>query len=120
MRIARFIISFGLSLAAAFLLFWFLENPLFDFHPFSKPIINFYLNYEMSTLLVSLSLLILLLLVSDNVRLKYLSISKVTSPMKPSLLLGLRNEERWETTGWTIGLIMAAVTGSVRHMITSG
>lgn len=119
MRIARFIISLGLSLAAAFLLFWFLENPLFDFHPFSKPIINFYLNYEMSTLLVSLSLLIVLLLVSDNVRLKYLSISKVTSPMKPSLLLGLRKEERWETTGWTIGLIMAAVTGLVLYFQTS-
>lgn len=119
MRIARFIISLGLSLAAAFLLFWFLENPLFDFHPFSKPIINFYLNYEMSTLLVSLSLLIVLLLVSDNVRLKYLSISKVTSPMKPSLLLGLRKEERWETTGWTIGLIMAAVTSLVLYFQTS-
>ena len=119
MRIARFIISLGISLAAAFLLFWFLENPLFDFHPFSKPIINFYLNYEMSTLLVSLSLLIGLFFVSDNVRLKFLSISKVSSPMKPSLLPGLRKEERWETTGWTIGLIMAAVTGLVLYFQTS-
>ncbi|MDX9825017.1 MAG: CPBP family intramembrane glutamic endopeptidase [Sphaerochaeta sp.] len=31
----------------------------------------------------------------------------------------MRKEERWEMTGWTIGLIMAAVTGLVLYFQTS-
>ncbi len=106
------------TLMAAGALLWFMKRPIFSFAPFSKDILNFYLNYELSTILVALALLVILYFLADRVRLSYLTLRNIKGVMHPSRLIGVTKPDRWEKSGWSIGLIITVVTGVVLYFQT--
>lgn len=108
------------TLVAAGALLWFMKRPIFSFAPFSKDILNFYLNYELSTILVALALLVILYFLADRVRLSYLTLRNIKGVMHPSRLIGVSKPDRWEKSGWSIGLIITVVTGVVLYFQTRG
>lgn len=104
-----------LSLIATWLLFVFMDNPLFDFAIFDKDILNFYMGYEFSTIIISVVFLFLLYLMADKVRLSYLNLKNIDGVVNPVPLFGLnpKEGEGWKTIGLTIGSIITLVTGLV-------
>lgn len=115
MRNWREAIVIVLSLLAAGLLLVFMKNPLFAVTIFDKDILNFYVGYELSTIFVSISFLLVLYLMADKIKLDYLTLKKIDGPVRPEPFIGLNPKERegWKTVGLTIGGIITLVTGIV-------
>jgi len=109
----KIIFSIILTFIATAFLFVFMKSPLFNIQVFDKEILNFYANYEFSTLIVSSTLLLALYLLSDKLRLGYFNLRKVDGAVNPVPLLGIKPGERWKTIGVSIGLIITIVTGIV-------
>lgn len=103
----------AVTFLAVFFLFRFLKQPLFTIAIFDKNIINFYLSYEFSTLLVSLALLVLLYFTANRIRLSYFNLKRIDAPMEPAKFAGIKPGERWKTTGLTITIIITVVTAVV-------
>ncbi len=61
----KIIFSIILTFIATAFLFVFMKSPLFNIQVFDKEILNFYANYEFSTLIVSSTLLLALYLLAD-------------------------------------------------------
>ena len=109
----KIIFSIILTFIATAFLFVFMKSPLFNIQVFDKEILNFYANYEFSTLIVSSTLLLALYLLADKLRLGYFNLRKVDGAVNPVPLLGIKPGERWKTIGVSIGLIITIVTGIV-------
>lgn len=108
------------SLIAAWLLFFFMKAPLFDITIFDKDILNFYVGYELSTIIVSAVFLLLLYLLADKLRLSYFTLKKKDGVVRPAPLIGLKPKEGegWKTIGPAIGSIITVVTGIVVYFQT--
>lgn len=87
---------------------------------FDKDILNFYVEYELSTIIVSLSFLLVLYLLADKLRLSYLTLKKIDGVVHPVPLVGIKPKEGegWKTIGLTIGSIITIVTGIVVYFQT--
>lgn len=109
----KIIFSIILTFIATAFLFVFMKSPLFNIQVFDKEILNFYANYEFSTLIVSSTLLLALYLLADKLRLGYFNLRKVDGAVNPVPLLGIKPGERRKTIGVSIGLIITIVTGIV-------
>ena len=109
----KIIFSIILTFIATAFLFVFMKSPLYNIQVFDKEILNFYANYEFSTLIVSSTLLLALYLLADKLRLGYFNLRKVDGAVNPVPLLGIKPGERWKTIGVSIGLIITIVTGIV-------
>lgn len=107
-------------MVAAWLLLVFIEAPLFVIKMFDKDILNFYVEYELSTIIVSLSFLLVLYLLADKLRLSYLTLKKIDGVVHPVPLVGIKPKEGggWKTIGLTIGSIITIVTGIVVYFQT--
>lgn len=115
MKYSKVVLVVFLSLAASWFLFFFMERPLFGFTPFDKEILNFYLNYQFSTLFLSVGFLGILYVIASPLRLQFLNIRRVDGPVAPAPWMGLRPKEGegWKTIGLTIGSIITVVTAVV-------
>lgn len=115
MKYSKVVLVVFLSLAASWFLFFFMERPLFGVTPFDKEILNFYLNYQFSTLFLSVGFLGILYVIASPLRLQFLNIRRVDGPVAPALWMGLRPKEGegWKTIGLTIGSIITVVTAVV-------
>ncbi|MDD2427437.1 MAG: hypothetical protein PHV73_05020 [Eubacteriales bacterium] len=60
-----------------------MDSPLFDIQVFDKKFLNFYANYEFSTIIVSLAFLLLLYLLADKLKLSYLNLKNIDAPVVP-------------------------------------
>lgn len=111
----------ALSLAAAALLFVFMKNPLFKITAFDKDILNFYVSYEFSTILISLGFLIPLFLLADSLRLSYLNLKRVDGQVLAARWAGInpKSNESWKSIGFSIGAIITLVTGIVVYFQTA-
>lgn len=89
------------SLLATWFLFRFMKNPLFDFSIFDNDILNFYLRYELSIIIVSLTFLFIIYLLADKIRLSYLNFNKIDEVVKPVPLFGInpKEGEGWKVIG---------------------
>ncbi len=108
------------SLIATWLLFVFMKAPLFGIAIFDKDILNFYMGYELSTIIVSSVFLLVLYLFADKLRLRYLNLKKIDGVVRPAPLVGIKPKdgEGWKTIGLTIGSIITVVTGIVVYFQT--
>lgn len=61
--------------------------------------------------------LLILYIFADKLRLRYLNVNR-NGIMKAFPLLGIKQEGKWERDGWSFGIIMAAVMGSVIFLQT--
>lgn len=115
MKYSKVVLVVFLSLVASWFLFFFMERPLFGVTPFDKEILNFYLNYQFSTLFLSVGFLGILYVIASPLRLQFLNIRKVDGPVAPAPWMGLRPKEGegWKTIGLTIGSIITVVTAVV-------
>lgn len=102
-----------LTVLASWLIFLFMKKPLFSTSFFDKEIMNFYFNFEFSTILISLSMLVFLYLLADKLRLGLFNLKRIDGPVKPVPYLGLKEGERWKTIGLSIGGIITLVTALV-------
>ena len=111
----------ALSLAASWLLLVLLKKPLFQVDWFDKDIINFYMGYELSTILVSLAFLGLLYLLAGRLRLSYLNVRRLDGPVRAVPWLGLRPkpQEGWKVIGLTLGSIITLTTAVVVYFQTA-
>ncbi len=111
----KIVLITALSLSAAYLLFVFMERPLFTVTTFDKYMLNFYAGYELSTLLVSGAFLLILFFAADRLRLSYLNLRNIDAPVQPAPLIGLRPKagEGWRMIGFNIGVIITIVTAVV-------
>lgn len=103
------------SLIASWLLFVFMESPLFKISAFDKDILNFYASYEFSTILISTAFLLILYVLADKIHLRYLKLNRIDGVVGPVPIIGLnpKEGEGWRTVGLTIGSIITVVTGIV-------
>lgn len=103
------------SLIASWLLFAFMKKPLFGIVIFDKDILNFYMGYELSTVIVSAVFLLILYLFADKLRLSYFNLKNIDGVVRPAPLVGIKPKEGegWKTIGLTIGSIITVVTGIV-------
>ena len=120
MKSWRVFLVIAMSLVAAWLLFIFMENPLFYITAFDKKILNFYMSYQMSTIIVSSTFLLLLYFIADKLNLKYFNLKKIDGEVKPVPVIGLnpREGEGWKTIGFNVGLMITLVTGIVVYFQT--
>lgn len=110
-----------LSFLATALLFRFMDSPLFHIQYFDKEILNFYVNYELSTILLSLAFLGILYGLAPRLRLGYLNLKHIEGVVKPVPLIGLKPKanEGWKIIGLTLGGIITLVTGLVVYLQTA-
>lgn len=110
----------ALSLIATWLLLLFMKKPLFDIAIFDKAILNFYMGYELSTIIVSIAFLLVLYLFADKIRLSYFNLKAIDGVVRPAPLVGIKPKEGegWKTIGLTIGSIITVVTGIVVYFQT--
>lgn len=108
------------SLIATWLLFVFMRMPLFDIAIFDKDILNFYIGYELSTIIVSTAFLLALYLFADKLRLNYFNLKNIDGVVRPVPFIGIKPKEGegWKTIGLTIGSIITVVTGIVVYFQT--
>ena len=118
MKYLRITDVIGYSLLSTWLLFYLMTNPLFDVHFFDKEILNFYANYEFSTILISFSFLLVLYYLADKLHLSYLNVKKIDAAVKAVPLIGLKHRpnEGWRQIGLNIGAIIPLVTGIVLYL----
>jgi len=109
-----------ITFVAIYFLFAFMKQPLFKFDLFDKGIMNFYLNYELSTIVLSVGVLIVLYIVADRIRLSYLNLKRVDAPMQPMKMLGIGANERWKVLGARIAAIISVVTAVVVYFQVAG
>ena len=121
MKSWRTISVIALSLIAAWFLYTLMENPWFNISLFDKDILNFYMGYQMSTILVSITFLVIIYFLVDKLRLSYFNLRNIDGEVKPAPLIGLnpKEGEGWRTIGLNIGLIISIVTGRVMYFQTS-
>ena len=110
----------GFSLIATWLLFVFINKPLFEISMFDKDIINFYAGYELSAIIVSTSFMLVLYLLADKLRLSYLNLKKIDGIVRPAPWVRIKPKdgEGWRIIGVTIGSIITLVTGVVVYFQT--
>ena len=108
------------SLIATWLLFVFMNKPLFEISMFDKDIINFYAGYELSAIIVSTSFMLVLYLLADKLRLSYLNLKKIDGIVRPAPWVRIKPKdgEGWRIIGVTIGSIITLVTGVVVYFQT--
>lgn len=108
------------SLIATWLLFVFMNKPLFEISMFDKDIINFYAGYEFSAIILSTTFLLVLYLFADKLRLSYLNLKNIDGVVRPAPWVGIKPKEGegWKTIGVTIGSIITVVTGVVVYFQT--
>lgn len=108
------------SLMATWLLFIFMAEPLFEIALFDKDILNFYMGYQLSTIIVSAVFLLVLYLLADKLRLSYFNLKKIDGVVRPAPLVGIKPKEGegWKTIGLSIGAIITLVTGIVVYFQT--
>lgn len=106
-----------LMFVVTWLLFIVARNPIFHFNIFDKAILNDHVNYQISGLMVAALALLILYIFADKLRLRYLNVNR-NGIMKAFPLLGIKQEGKWERDGWSFGIIMAAVMGSVIFLQT--
>ncbi|NLA80051.1 MAG: hypothetical protein GX853_04805, partial [Chloroflexi bacterium] len=101
-RIAAVVI---LTFVASWLLFVFMKTPLFNITAFDKEIMNFFTSYQLSTILISISLVVLLYFLADKTKLSLLNLHKIDGPVRPAPWIGLKPKEGegWKVIGLTIG-----------------
>lgn len=111
-----------LSLVATWLLFVFMQSPLFHIESFDRDILNFYASYQLSTLLVSGLFLVAIYLLADRVRLTFLNPTRIDGIVKPAPWVGIKPKqgEGWRTIGLSIGTIITLVTAIVVYMQSVG
>lgn len=109
-RVAKLGIFSVLMVLTGGLLFVVSSRPLFGFSPFESDVVNHVLNYQLSALPVAGLALVLTFAFAGRVRLGYLNANR-RGEMRP--VFGRSDGGRWETDGWVIGLIMAAIVGIV-------
>ena len=107
-------------LIATWLLFVFINKPLFEISMFDKDIINFYAGYELSAIIVSTSFMLVLYLLADKLRLSYLNLKKIDGIVRPAPWVRIKPKdgEGWRIIGVTIGSIITLVTGVVVYFQT--
>lgn len=110
----RIAVVVALTFVATWLLFAFMKTPLFNITIFDKDIMNFFTSYQLSTILISTSLLVVLFFIADKTRLSLLNLNKIDGPVRPAPWVGLKPKEGegWKVIGLTIGgtiLIVNAV-----------
>ncbi|HMN12148.1 MAG TPA: CPBP family intramembrane metalloprotease [Bellilinea sp.] len=108
------------TLAAIYFMLLFMKQPLFQFSPFDKAIMNFYLNYELSTILLSAGMLVLLYLLADRVKLSYLNLRNIDAPMEPVKFMGITANDRWKVLGARMAAIVSIVTAIVVYFQVAG
>lgn len=103
------------SLIATWLLFVFMKKPLFNIVIFDKDILNFYMGYQLSTIIVSTVFLLVLYLFAGKLRLSYFNLKNIDGVVSPAPLVGInpKEGEGWKIIGLTIGSIITVVTGIV-------
>ncbi|SEN52658.1 hypothetical protein SAMN04488134_101284 [Amphibacillus marinus] len=107
--IIMFLVTRLLSLVA--------RNPIFNFSIFNNTVLNYHLNYQLSGLIIAAVSLLILYIFADKIRLGYLNANR-QGKIKPSALLGIKHEGRWESDTWSIGAIMVAIIGAVTLLQT--
>lgn len=111
MRYLKLIIYTVLMFCVTWLLFRVAENPLFDITIFDHTLLNYFVNYQLSGLIVAILALLLIYVFADNIKLTYLNLNR-EGKMKPSFLLAI-HEGRWEIDALSIGTIMVGIIGVV-------
>lgn len=103
------------SLIATGLLLLLMKKPLLKIGVFDKDIVNFYVGYELSTVVVSLVFLLVIYLLADKLRLNFFNLKRIDGPVKPVALIGLKPKEGegWKKIGLTIGSIITLATAVV-------
>ena len=84
--------------------------PLLQFSPFESDVVNHVLSYQLSVLPVAGLALLLTFVFAGRVRLGFLNVKR-TGAMRP--FFAQRGGGRWESDGWSFGLIMVAIVGAV-------
>lgn len=112
LRVAKLGIFSVLMVLTGVLLFVVSSRPMFRLSPFESDVVNHVLNYQLSALPVAGLALLLTFAFAGRVRLSYLNVNR-RGEMRP--VLGRSGDGRWETDGWVIGLIMAAIVGVVSY-----
>lgn len=105
-----------LTFIASWFIFLFMKKPLFSFTFFDKEIMNFYFNFEFSTILISSTMLVLLYVLADKLRLSYFNVKKMDGDVKPVPLLGLKKGQRWKEVGFSVGSIITLATAVVVYL----
>ncbi|NLY08824.1 MAG: CPBP family intramembrane metalloprotease [Tissierellia bacterium] len=110
-----------ISLISTWLLLFFLKNPLFNIDIFQKDIIDFYLNYELSTIILSLIFLFIIYILADKVRLKFFNINKLDGEVLPEPWVGIvpKKKESWKNIGLSVGSIITISTAVVVYFQTA-
>lgn len=104
-----------LTLVATWFIFLFMKKPLFHTNFFDKEIVNFYFNFEFSTIFLSLSMLLALYFLADKERLRLFNLKKIDGKAKsvPWLGMKLKPDESWKTIGLSVGSIITLATAVV-------
>lgn len=116
MKYFKLTIYTALMLIVTWLLFMVADNPLFTFTIFNNTVLNYFVNYQLSGLLVASLTLLLIYVFADNIKLGYLNFNR-KGQMEPSTLLAIKGG-RWETDASSIGLIMVAIITGVTLLQT--
>lgn len=109
----RLTLVLAFSFIEIYLIFAFGKDPLFKFSFFSSSFINTQINLQLSTILLSLSMVGFLFIVANKTQLKYLNITHLKGKMKPVKWLGIPEGSTWIQTGITIGAMISLGTALV-------
>jgi hypothetical protein len=85
-------------------------NPIFSFTIFNDNLLNQTLNQQLSGLVLAVITLFLIFTFANDVRLGYLNFNR-NGKMKADNLIFLKEENRWEDSDWSFGIIMVAIMG---------
>lgn len=106
------LVAFTLVMASiAALLFVVARSPLFHFAPFRSEVVNQQINYQLSALPVAALAALVTYVFAGKTMFRYLRLRR-SGAMRPFIRTS-GDAGRWQTDGWTIGLIMATVIGAV-------
>lgn len=115
----KLIIVIALTFMAINLLFAFGSKPLFHFAFFKSGFINTQINLQLSTILVSSTLCLMLGLIATKTRFRFLNLKHIDAPMLPVKLLGIPQGSRWKSTGFLIAALISLGTGVAVYMQVS-
>lgn len=100
-----------LIIVIAGLLPFLAENPIFNLQLFERDLLNSQVNYQLSALIVTAFVLLLIYLFADKLRLSYLKFKR-EGVMQAAFLIP-SEEGRWESDGRFLGLIMVGIMGAM-------
>jgi len=111
----RLSLVLAFSFIEIYLIFAFGKQPLFHFSLFASRFINAQINLQLSTILLSLSMVGFLFIVASKTKLKYLNITHINGKMDPVKWLGIPEGSTWIQTGFIIGAMISLGTALVVH-----